>query len=181
MAVCLGRCATRHVDSVLDWFRRHFEAHGLGAAKSGAVTVAQRVSSDLRLNRHFHTLVLDGAYAEDEQGELRFHSLSCVTNSDVADILQIACSRIQRLLRHKGVIEDDTVDAPDALTDTLIAPPALRRTDPPPIARGTAPGGSCRCEGKHSSSCPQIVNGCQCQVLRTRSAVHSLCRPPLAG
>lgn len=36
-----------------------------GAAKSGAVTVAQRTSSDMRLNPHLHIVFLDGAYHED--------------------------------------------------------------------------------------------------------------------
>jgi hypothetical protein len=34
----------------------------LGAAKSGAVTVVQRTSGDLRLNPHLHVVFLDGAY-----------------------------------------------------------------------------------------------------------------------
>jgi hypothetical protein len=36
----------------------HFEP------KTGAVTVVQRTSSDLRLNPHLHVVFLDGAYHE---------------------------------------------------------------------------------------------------------------------
>jgi len=37
------------------------------------VTVIQRFDSALRLNVHFHTLVLDGVYVKTENGEgLRF-------------------------------------------------------------------------------------------------------------
>jgi len=44
-----------------------------GSPATGAVTVVQRFSSDLRLNLHFHALVLDGVYARDNQtGKLRF-------------------------------------------------------------------------------------------------------------
>ena len=44
-----------------------------GSPVTGAVTVVQRFSSDLRLNLHFHALVLDGVYARDNQtGKLRF-------------------------------------------------------------------------------------------------------------
>jgi len=82
----------------------------------------QRVSSDLRLNPHFHTLALDGVFVEDEHGELGFHPLPCLTNRDVADILQLATTRILRLLRQKGVVVDDTVNTDEALSD---AEPAL--------------------------------------------------------
>lgn len=41
--------------TVAGWHRRH---HPDG--KIGAVTIIQRVSSDLRLNPHSHTLFLDG-------------------------------------------------------------------------------------------------------------------------
>jgi hypothetical protein len=112
--------------------------------KSGAVTVVQRVSSDLRLNPHMHSLLLDGVFAEDEGGELVFHRLTFLTNDDVADILQIVRARVLALLRRQGVIEDAAVtqdaqlaDSEPALaalaaasvTGTLPAGPALRRRD----------------------------------------------------
>lgn len=85
---------------MLSWYRRHFEARGFDGGKSGAVTVVQRVSSDLRLNPHFHTLALDGVYNENEQGTLTFHPLPCLTNGDVADILQIASTRVLAAASH---------------------------------------------------------------------------------
>ena len=145
------RCATAFVDSVLDWYRRHFQARGLGGGKSGAVTAVQRVSSDLRLNPHFHTLCLDGVYVEDEDSKLIFHPLPCLTNGDVADILQIATTRILRLLRYKGVVEDDMINADETLTDEepalaelavastlgrVPAGPALRKRDPIRLRKG---------------------------------------------
>ena len=87
---------------------------------------------------------MDGVYVE-EQGELSFHPLPCLGNSDVADILQIACTRILRLLRRQGVVEDDSVNADETLADTepalaelavastlgrVPAGPALRQKDP---------------------------------------------------
>ena len=126
-------------------YRRHFEARGLGEGKSDAVTVVQRVSSDLRLNPHFHTIALDGVYVEGEHGDLGFHPLPCLTNANVADILQIASTRILRLLRQKGVVEDDAVNADESLADNepalaelavattlgrIPAGPALRQKDP---------------------------------------------------
>jgi hypothetical protein len=43
----LGDVCHAFIDSVLGWYRRHFRARGIGDGKSGAVTVVQRVSSDL--------------------------------------------------------------------------------------------------------------------------------------
>ncbi|HEY6723731.1 MAG TPA: transposase [Polyangiaceae bacterium] len=119
----LGAVCHAFVDSVLGWYQRHFKARDLGGGKSGAVTAVQRVSSDLRLNPHFHTLALDGVYNEDEHGKLVFHPLPCLTNGDVADILQIASSRILRLLRRSGVVEDDAVNADESLADSEPIPP----------------------------------------------------------
>jgi hypothetical protein len=94
------------------------------------------------LNPHFHTIALDGVYVEAEHGELIFHPLPCLTNGDVADILQIASTRILTLLRHKGVVEDDMVNAGESLADALTAsrrspswPRRLPRVASPPVPR----------------------------------------------
>ncbi len=89
----LGAVCRTFVDSVMGWYRRRIAALGIAGGKSGAVTAVQRVSSDLRLNPHFHTLTLDGVFIENEAGELAFHPLPALTNADVADILQIARTR----------------------------------------------------------------------------------------
>ncbi len=66
----------------------------------------QRVSSDFRLNPHCHTLGLDGVFAEQPDGELRFHALPFLTNTDVADVLQIAPPISQDRIR---LVDDDLV------------------------------------------------------------------------
>ncbi len=141
-----GAVCRAFVDSVLGFYRRRLGARGIESGKGGAVTAVQRVSSDLRLNPHFHTLALDGVFAEDEEGgELSFHALPCLTNDNVADLLQIARARILALLRRKGVIADDAVSADARLGEsepalaglavastlgTVPAGPALRRREP---------------------------------------------------
>lgn len=141
----LGAVTRTFVDSVLGWYQRQMRARAVPGGKSGAVTVVQRVNSDLRLSPHLHSLFLDGVFAEDEGGELVFHPLPFLTNDDVGDVLQVARARTLALLRRKGVIEDDSVtrdaelaDSEPALaalaaasvTGTLPAGPALRRRDP---------------------------------------------------
>ena len=48
-------------------------------AHTGAVTLIQRFGSALNLNVHFLMLYLDGVYAEDAHGKVRFHRVTRVT------------------------------------------------------------------------------------------------------
>ena len=132
-----GAVCRAFVDFVLAWYRRRLGARGIVGGRSGAVTAVQRVSSDLRLDPHFHTLALDGVFAEDAGGQLSFHALPCLANDDVADLLQIARARILALLRRKGVIADDAVKADAALgeSESALAGLAVAST------LGSAPAG----------------------------------------
>jgi len=192
----LGAVCHAFVDSVLGWYWRHFEARGRGGGKSGAVTAVQRVSSDLRLNPHFHTLCLDGVYVEDEHGELIFHPLPCLTNGDVADILQLASTRILRLLRHNGVVEDDTVNADEALTDSapalaelaaastlgrVPAGPALRQKDPIRLRSGRElehPKGLCA--AAHGFSLHAATTARADDAVGREALCKYILRPPIA-
>jgi hypothetical protein len=61
----LGKLTRLFVDTVQRFYAERSAAHS-GArrqdAKTGAVAVIQRTSSDLRLNPHLHVVFLDGAY-----------------------------------------------------------------------------------------------------------------------
>ena len=61
--------------------------------------------------------------AEGEQGgELTFHTLPCLTNDDVAEVLQVARTRIVALLRRKGVLAaDDESGASVVTADEVLA------------------------------------------------------------
>ncbi|MCC6647799.1 MAG: transposase, partial [Polyangiaceae bacterium] len=72
-------------------------------AKTGAVTVVQRTSSDLRLNPHLHVVFLDGAYRERD-GDLVWRELPRLTTTDVASVLEAALRRIDRHLRRRGAL-----------------------------------------------------------------------------
>jgi hypothetical protein len=76
----LGAVCRTFVDSVLAWYRRHLRDRCVKGGKS--------VSSDFQLNPHFHNISLDGVFVEAANGELAFHALPCLTNADVADVLQ---------------------------------------------------------------------------------------------
>jgi len=49
--------------------------------------VIQRFGSGLRLNVHFHTLVLDGAFNEGRQGLLTFHPAPPPNDDDAAHVV----------------------------------------------------------------------------------------------
>ena len=59
-----GHALRLFTDTVSAWYCRPHPR-----SKTGSVTVIQRVSSDLRLNPHFHTLFRDGVYVLPENPE----------------------------------------------------------------------------------------------------------------
>jgi hypothetical protein len=112
----------------------------LGAAKTGAVTVVQRTSSDLRLNPHLYAVFLDGAYHEDGDG-LVWSDLGHVQTREVGEVLKTAVRRMTRHLRRHGLIELDRTEVEPELDAALTAsalsgreppagPPWLRRLSP---------------------------------------------------
>jgi hypothetical protein len=109
---------------------------------SGAVTVLQRTSADLRLNPHVHAIVLDGGFAAGEDATPVFHPLPSLTTSDVADLLQIVRARVLRFLERRGVIEHDVELAQFALLDDGLAErePALAQLAAAAVS-GLAPAG----------------------------------------
>jgi hypothetical protein len=97
---------------VLGWYRQRAKQHlGLADARTGSVTVVQRFSSSLSLNLHFHTLVLDGVYAIDEQtGQPRFHNLPAPTTRDVEQLVVAIADNVERFLARHGYGPEDELD-----------------------------------------------------------------------
>jgi len=113
-------------DTVLSWYRRRMEAAGVRGGRSGAVTVVQRVSSDLRANPHLHGIFLDGVFVAGPDGERPvFHALPHLSTTAVADVLQLARARILRLLRKRGVIEEVDAEAFTVSEDLAARDPVL--------------------------------------------------------
>jgi hypothetical protein len=90
----LGAVGRIFVDSVLSFYRRTLRELGVGSGQSGTVTVVQRCSSDLRLNPHFHSIVLDGVFVPADGGTVAFHVLPSLSNIEVAELLQTIVARI---------------------------------------------------------------------------------------
>ncbi|WP_437607569.1 transposase [Sorangium sp. So ce834] len=73
-----------------------------GAVKSGAVTVVQRTSGDMRLNPHLHVVFLDGAYHEDG-AELVWNELGHLRTREVGQVIEHAVGRMLRTIRSRPV------------------------------------------------------------------------------
>ncbi|MEO6096273.1 MAG: transposase [Fibrobacteria bacterium] len=96
----LGKVLRLFTSTVSSWYTR-----GHSGGKTGSVTVIQRASSDLRLNPHFHTLFLDGAYRPGPDGEAPvFEPAPTPTQEDIEAVVTRARKRILRYLEKQGVV-----------------------------------------------------------------------------
>ena len=81
------------------WLRR--EGTGQRDGQTGSITVVQRFGSALNLNLHFHSLVLDGVYAEDPKtGRLRLRRW---TTEDVEGLVVRIAERAEAWLARQGL------------------------------------------------------------------------------
>ncbi len=108
---------------------------GVRKDKTGAVTVVQRTSSDLRLNPHLHVVFLDGAYRE-EQGKLAWRELAHLQTREVGEVLATALRRMSRFLRRRGLLgriedDNDADEGSDDATDARLAASAVSGRVPP--------------------------------------------------
>jgi len=108
--------------ALLGHFRGKARARGVPNGRGGSVTVIQRAGSALNLNIHFHTLAPDGVFAEDETGRLRFVRVPAPTDAEVASLLEVARSRVLRMLDRRGVLAEGEQGEP-VLDDDPDGPP----------------------------------------------------------
>ncbi|HYR95384.1 MAG TPA: transposase [Candidatus Binatus sp.] len=99
-----------HVRTVLGFYRRRARRRGVPDGRGGAVTVIQRFGGGLRLNVHFHSLFLDGVFAEAADGTLAFHPAHPPSDEDVARLLATIRRRVLRLLTRRGLALDEAPD-----------------------------------------------------------------------
>jgi hypothetical protein len=87
-----------YLRAVLGFLRRRAGQAGVKAGQGGAVAIIQRFGAALNLNVHVHALVLDGVFAQDEDGSVTFRPLPPPSDDDVAAVLAIVRHRILSLL-----------------------------------------------------------------------------------
>ena len=98
------------VRAVLGFYRRRAGRAGVRDGRSGAVTVIQRFGGGLQLNVHFHSLLIDGVFAERADGTLAFHAAEPPSDAEVARLLATIHRRVRRLLSRRGFDMDDAPD-----------------------------------------------------------------------
>jgi len=137
----LGAVSRIFVDSVLGWYRRRMEIEGAARGQSGAVTVVQRTSADLKLNPHMHLVALDGVFvAGSSDGKPVFHALPRISDTAVADLLQVIRARLLRYLIRHHVVEDDEGETRFLADDLQEREPALAQLAAAAVA-GLPPAG----------------------------------------
>ncbi|MEO7427253.1 MAG: hypothetical protein ABI036_18845 [Fibrobacteria bacterium] len=93
----MGKVLWLFTTTVSGWYTR-----GYPGSKTGSVTVIQRTSPDLRLNRHFNTLFLNEVYRIDFQGEVSvFEPAPNPNQADIEAKFQQARKWILRYLKNK--------------------------------------------------------------------------------
>ena len=99
--------------------------------KTGAMTVVQRTSSDLRLNPHLHVVFLDGSYqGGTSPDDVVWREHGHLQTRDVGRVLEVALRRMHRWLRRRGALTDDTeVDESDS--EANLAASAVSGQAPP--------------------------------------------------
>jgi hypothetical protein len=80
----------------------------VAGGRSGSVTFIQRFGGSINLHTHFHTIALDGVYADPEDtGTPRFFALSPVSDEEVARVTATVAKRVVTLLIRRGLLEED--------------------------------------------------------------------------
>jgi hypothetical protein len=100
------------VETVHGFYAKRAAVVGASGAKTGAVTVVQRTSSDLRLNPHLHVIFLDGSYREQDAG-LVWEQLGHLQSREVGEVLERALRRMKRFLRRRGALAQGDADPSD--------------------------------------------------------------------
>ncbi|MBE7481637.1 MAG: transposase zinc-binding domain-containing protein [Polyangiaceae bacterium] len=87
------------VDRSLRWrAKRQLGLASVADAHTGGVAAVQRTDSALRLNVHFHSLVLDGVYVhenDDPRSPLEFRELDTPTRTDIAEVAARTAARVE--------------------------------------------------------------------------------------
>ena len=116
------------------------------SAQTGAVTLIQRFGSALNLNLHFHMLFLDGVYAEDQYGAMRFHRVKAPTREELGALVHQLSQRVSRYLEKKGWLQRDmenTYLLLDGDDDALLQFQGYSVTYPTGLPSGHRPGARC--------------------------------------
>jgi hypothetical protein len=95
--------------------RRAWETLGLKSTQCGAVTFIQRFGDALNLAPHFHSLVLDGVYAADQNGQPEFHELPPPEDEEIVAVATAVAKRVVSLVKRRDWGPEGDADEADPL------------------------------------------------------------------
>ncbi|WP_437929863.1 transposase [Sorangium sp. So ce291] len=148
------------VESVERFYEERAARRGAcGAVKSGAVTVVQRTSGDMRLNPHLHVVFLDGAYHEDGT-ELVWNELGHLRTREAGQVLEHAAAA----LSHRQVRWRARVGESPTLARKRIGPRPAKPEEPTKADDDAAPkrkrGGYRAVDKPRRALAPHICDRC---------------------
>jgi len=181
------------IQAIFASLRRRAGLSSLGRrAKGGAVTFIQRFGDALNLNVHFHALALDGVYAEDGDGFVRFHQVGQPSDAEVGRVAGRIARRVEKLISRRGLLPDAEQSVQPFLAELYGATVAGRvlsgsRAGKQLVHVGDLENGHC---GKETSA-PRCVNingvGLHANTaipahdrMRLERLCRYMCRPPVA-
>jgi hypothetical protein len=126
----LGTLTRLFVRTVHAFYAQRAAAIGVSGAKTGAVTVVQRTSSDLRLNPHLHVVFLDGTYHAQGR-ELAWKDLGRLETRGVGEVPERVVHRIDKHLCRHGLLASTDPDAEHEGTEDSLAASAVSGQVPP--------------------------------------------------
>jgi hypothetical protein len=136
--------------------------------------VVQRTSSDLRLNPHYQSGLLDGVFAPGDDRKLEFHPLGSLSNGEVAELMQAVRIRVLGYLERQGVIEANAeLSAVTLSLDSAGKQVNVTRSDGAPVTI-TDQG-----DGTYSATIPHPGNAGQVELTITIDCQPFAIRPVL--
>jgi len=112
-----------YLGTLFEWYEQRAGRLGMQGARCGAVTYVQRFAGDLRLNPHFHSLLVDGVFTREPDEAPVFHELPPPTDAEVADLVAEVSRRVGLLLDERGLSDADGLG--EAFQELLWEEPAL--------------------------------------------------------
>jgi hypothetical protein len=105
------------VRAVQSFYQRRARDHGRPGGRGGAVVCTQRFDSALRLDVHFHALVLDGVYTGFGRDEpLAFHQAAPLRDEEIEALVHHIRALVIGQLQRRGFLCEDARLDPEAGT-----------------------------------------------------------------
>ena len=80
-------------------------------AKLGAITFNQRFGSYLNLHCHYHTIVIEGLFHQDDSAHIKFTPVDHLGPEDIEIIEQKVRNRVLKLFKRSKILSPDQVDS----------------------------------------------------------------------